>query len=119
MGLFDRSERDQVYEGEPHEASWGHELIAGAASFEAMKVFEDRQRAKGETVNHGFAKEVLAGLAGAEVDKLFETKGLDFIDREKAKYHAKKQAEEMYDQHYGNQDAYDPNAQEAHEAFNY
>lgn len=51
---------------------------------------------------------MLAGIAGAEVDKLFETKGLDAWDREKAKRHAKKQAEEMYDQQYGDQDQYDP-----------
>ncbi len=37
------------------------------------------------------AKEILAGIAGAEVDKLFETKGLDFLDREKAKHHARQQ----------------------------
>ncbi len=59
-------------------------------------------------MSHGFAKELIAGIAGAEVDKLFETKGLDAIDREKAKHHAKKQAEELYDQHYGGQDEYDP-----------
>ena len=44
----------------------------------------------------------LAGMAGAEADKLFETKGLDFIDREKAKHQAKKEAERLYDQDYAN-----------------
>ena len=62
----------------------------------------------GETVSHGFAKELLAGFAAAEADKLAETKGLDFLDREKAKHHAKKQAEHLYDEQYGNQDQYDP-----------
>lgn len=62
----------------------------------------------GKQVNHGFAKELLAGIAGAEVDKLIETKGLDFVDREKAKRHAKQQAEELYDNQYGDQDQYDP-----------
>jgi hypothetical protein len=51
---------------------------------------------------------MLAGLAGAEVDKLFETKGLDEYDREKAKRHAKMQAEKLYDQQYGQYDQYDP-----------
>ena len=51
---------------------------------------------------------MLAGLAGAEVDKLAETKGEDFVDREKAKHEAKKNAEKMYDDHYGDQDQYDP-----------
>lgn len=59
-------------------------------------------------MNHSFAKEMIAGIAGAEVDKLFETKGLDYVDREKAKHHAKKQAEEMYDHQYGDSDEYDP-----------
>ena len=39
-----------------------------------------------------------------QVDKLVETKGLDYMDREKAKRHAKQQAEQMYDQQYGGRD---------------
>jgi hypothetical protein len=106
-------------------------LIGGAAAFGAFKVFEDRQRADGrlrlyihinnviteilihhlitgQPVSHAFAKEVLAGLAGAEVDKLAETKGEDFFDRERSKHEAKKRAENLYDQHYGGQEQYDP-----------
>lgn len=74
----------------------------------AFKAFEDHQRKEGKTVNHAFAKELLAGFVGGEVDKLIETKGADFIDREEAKRQAKKNAEEMYDSHYGGQDQYDP-----------
>ena len=62
-------------------------------------------------MSHAFAKELLAGIAGAEIDKLAETKGLDFLDREKAKRHAREQTESMYDEHYvQNQraDQYDP-----------
>ena len=33
----------------------------------------------------------------AQAEKLAETKGLNFVDREKAKHHAKKEAEQMYD----------------------
>jgi hypothetical protein len=65
----------------------------------------------GKPVSHQFAKELLVGFAGAEVDKLAETKGMDFIDREKAKYHAKQQVEGMYDEHYVDNhgaDQYDP-----------
>jgi hypothetical protein len=62
----------------------------------------------GKTVNHAFAKELLAGFAGAEVDKLAETKGEDFVDRERSKHEAKKRAEQLYDDHYGGQDQYDP-----------
>lgn len=59
-------------------------------------------------MSHSFAKELIAGIAGAEVDKLVETKGLDSIDREKAKHHAKRQAEDMYNRQYGQMDEYDP-----------
>lgn len=62
----------------------------------------------GETVNHGFAKELLAGFAGAEVDKLAETRGMDFVTKERSKHAAKKQAEELYDQQYSGYDQYDP-----------
>jgi cysteine synthase len=69
----------------------------------------------GKPVSHQFAKELLVGLAGAEVDRLAETKGADYIDRERAKHEAKKNAEHMYDQHYGNEDNYDPNRQRPNE----
>ncbi|KIX94149.1 uncharacterized protein Z520_10175 [Fonsecaea multimorphosa CBS 102226] len=101
-----------------HEAKFSHEVIGGAAAFEGMKLYEDRQRREGKTVNHGFAKEVLAGFVGAEVDKLAETKGLDEYDKIRAREHAKKSAENMYDQHYGDMDQYDPN-QRDQPNFNY
>ncbi|KAI1759842.1 hypothetical protein GGR53DRAFT_117574 [Hypoxylon sp. FL1150] len=103
-----KSQRDEIYDGTPHESKISHELIGAGAGFEAMRLFEERQRSEGKTVDHGLAKEMLAGIAGFEVDKLVETKGLDFVDREKAKHHAKKQAEELYDSQYGDQDQYDP-----------
>lgn len=93
-------------------------MIAGAASFEAMRIFEQRQRASGEPVSHGFAKELLAGIAGGEADKLFETKGLDYLDREKAKRQAENQARDMYDQHYGQYDQYNPQEQQPNDVFN-
>ncbi|KAH8915747.1 hypothetical protein BT69DRAFT_1251206 [Atractiella rhizophila] len=84
---------DEVYGTEGHKAHWSHELIGGAAAFAAAKAYEEKQARDGKPANHALAKELIAGIAGAEVDKLFETKGLDFIDREKAKHHAKKEAE--------------------------
>jgi len=111
--------RDQVYDGDAHKGAMTHELLGGAAAFEAMHLWENQQRKEGKTVNHSVAKEMIAAFAGAEVDKLVETKGLDFVDREKAKHHAKKQAEELYNQQYGDMDQYDPNAREAHDSFNY
>ncbi|KAL2132925.1 hypothetical protein VTI74DRAFT_3146 [Chaetomium olivicolor] len=104
--------RDEVYDGEVHQSKLSHELIGSAAAFEGMRIWEKEQRKEGKPVNHGVAKELLAAAVGFEVDKLLETKGLDFIDREKAKHHAKKQAEHLYEQHYGEQDNYNPNGQE-------
>lgn len=45
---------NQVYndDGQPkNEGSFGHELLAGGASFAAFKAFEDHQRSEG-TQNH-------------------------------------------------------------------
>jgi hypothetical protein len=91
------------------QGSLSHELIAGAASFEAFKAFENHQRREGKQVSHSFAKEALVGLVGAEVDKLVESKGLDYIDREKAKRHAEHGVKQMYEEQYGDSDQYDPN----------
>jgi hypothetical protein len=107
MGLFSlfdhdgaRDAYDRVYEGEPHEASWTHELVAGAAGFEAMRAFEKHQEREGKPEHHELAKELLAGFAAAEADKLFETKGLNWLDRERATEHAREQAYTLYDQRY-------------------
>lgn len=91
-----------------HKAKFSHELISGAAAFEGMKMFEDHQRREGEPVSHGFAKELLAGFVGGEVDRLAETKGEDAWDRHKAKERAQRGAEQMYDDHYGRDDQYNP-----------
>ena len=74
----------------------------------------------GKNVSHSTAKEILAGIAGAEVDKLAETKGLDEADKIKAHHHAKKNAHEMYDEHYvrgHGADEYDPNRYGKQESF--
>lgn len=54
--------------------------------------------ANGQPASHSAAKELLAGFAGAFVDREVETKGLDFIDREKAKRQAQQQVTQQYDQ---------------------
>ncbi|RJE17770.1 cipC-like antibiotic response protein [Aspergillus sclerotialis] len=85
-----------------------------------MKAWEDHQRKEGKPVKHAFAKEALAGIVGAEVDKLAETKGLDEADKLRAKEHAKKNSEHMYDEHYirgHGADEYDPSRYGTHESF--
>jgi hypothetical protein len=112
MGFFgwdeSQNSHEQVYGGQRHEGKLSHELIAGAASFEAFKAFEDHRRAEGQPVSHAFAKEALVGLVGAEIDKLAETKGLDEYDRIEAKRHAHENVQNLYDQHYGGQDQWHP-----------
>ncbi|CAG8632624.1 2774_t:CDS:2, partial [Dentiscutata erythropus] len=40
-------------------------------------------------------------FAAAEAEKLVETKGLDAIDKAKAKRHAEEQASQLYEEKYG------------------
>ncbi|KAJ5212386.1 uncharacterized protein N7498_004032 [Penicillium cinerascens] len=105
MGWFDDDSQEamhyQDFQNTPqhlHEAKFSHELIGGAAAFEAMKAYEDHEARNGQIENHARAKEVVAGLIGAFVDREVETKGLDFVDREKVKHHAQRRAERQMEQ---------------------
>ncbi|KAG1725321.1 hypothetical protein EDB19DRAFT_2028646 [Suillus lakei] len=80
----------------PHKAQLSHELIAGAASFAAMKAYNAHCEKNGKPVNHEVAKELLAGFAGAFVDRMVETKGLDYVDKQKAKHAAKESASQKF-----------------------
>ncbi|RMZ80347.1 hypothetical protein DV738_g2875, partial [Chaetothyriales sp. CBS 135597] len=98
MGYFgddngpDRSleEYNNIGDGE-HRSKLSHELLAGAASAYAAKEFEKHEAKEGKLPSHRHAKELLAGFAGAFVDREAETKGLDFIDRERVKKQAQEQ----------------------------
>ncbi|QUC17166.1 uncharacterized protein UV8b_01407 [Ustilaginoidea virens] len=90
----DQAQAYQQVTERPHEAKWSHELIGGAAAYEAAKAYEDHVARNGHPDDHAKAKEILAGAIGFFVDREVETRGLDFIDREKAKRHAQRQAEE-------------------------
>ncbi|KAF9216556.1 hypothetical protein CPC16_000463 [Podila verticillata] len=92
---FHEDAHAQVFGGQSHQSSWTHELIAGAAAFEAAKAYESKNGG-----SHQLTKEMFAGLAGAEADKLFETRGLDGLDKERAHREARQQAEALYDQRY-------------------
>ncbi|CAG7854678.1 SubName: Full=Related to phosphoglycerate mutase family protein, putative-Aspergillus clavatus {ECO:0000313/EMBL:CCA66420.1} [Serendipita indica DSM 11827] len=91
MGWFDNdSDEAQAYEQvKHHKASFTHELLAGAASYEAAKAYEKHVAENGQPASHAEAKELLAGFVGAFIDREVETKGLDYIDAEKAKRHAR------------------------------
>ncbi|EJT97141.1 hypothetical protein DACRYDRAFT_25262 [Dacryopinax primogenitus] len=99
----DNSEQKQAYDqvvGAPHKAPLSHELIAAAASYEAAKAYEDHEAKNGKPQNHQMAKELLAGFAGAFIDHIVESKGLDFVDKEKAKYHAKHHVDQAVEQNW-------------------
>ncbi|KAJ7750667.1 hypothetical protein DFH07DRAFT_544603 [Mycena maculata] len=110
MGLFDNDddyrrqeeawrtvERARLHP-EKHEAKLSHELIAGAASFAAAKMYEDKLEKEGKPVDHAFAKRLLAGFAGAYIDRLVETKGLDAWDEHKDKARVKEEAQRYYEE---------------------
>ncbi|KAL0094647.1 hypothetical protein J3Q64DRAFT_1629259 [Phycomyces blakesleeanus] len=86
---------------EKHKAEWTHQIIAGAAAFEAMRLYNKKQAEEGPIDDHHLAKEIIAGLAGASVDHFAETKGIDWVDRQKAKHAAKEDAEKLYTQQTG------------------
>ncbi|KEZ45558.1 hypothetical protein SAPIO_CDS1893 [Scedosporium apiospermum] len=108
FGFDEAKDRHGDLYGDQHQGKFSHEAVAGGAAFEAMKLFLDRQRKQGGPVKHALAKELLMGVAGAEVDKVMETKGMDYLDRESVKRDAQRQAEQMYDDQYGDMDEFDP-----------
>ncbi|KAJ7129595.1 hypothetical protein C8R44DRAFT_777181 [Mycena epipterygia] len=81
-------------DNEEHKARLSHELMAGAAAYEAAKKYEEHVAKNGKPDSHAKAKELIAAFSGAFIDRMVETKGLDAIDKEKAKHEAKKRAEE-------------------------
>ncbi|KAF7292382.1 Mitochondrial carrier protein [Mycena chlorophos] len=75
-----------------NKATLSHELIAAAASYEAAKAYAAHCEAEGKPESHAKAKELIAAFSGAFIDRMVETKGLDFIDKEKAKHDGEQQA---------------------------
>ncbi len=75
MGLFSRHEAreayDQVYGGGRPHHEISHELLAGAAGFEAMRMYEHHREREGIVEHHELGKELLAGFAVAEIEKHF------------------------------------------------
>jgi hypothetical protein len=91
----------QVYDEDRPRHEITHELMAGAAGFEAMRMFEQHREREGNPAHHELAKELLAGFAAAEVEKHFENGFYDHLDQEQARFQAQQQANYLYDQQYG------------------
>jgi len=94
---------DQVYDEDRPRHEITHELLAGAAGFEAMRMYEHHRENEGIPEHHELAKELLAGFATAEVEKHFENGYYNHLDREEAAFQAQQQANFLYDQQYNQQ----------------
>ena len=105
MGLFDllgaRGAHDQVYGGAMEHRDVTHELLAGAAGFEAMRMYEHHREREGITEHHSLGKQMLAGLAAAEVDKHFDQGRFGHLDRHQARRLAEQQADFLWQGQYG------------------
>ncbi|KIM38950.1 hypothetical protein M413DRAFT_447594 [Hebeloma cylindrosporum] len=99
MGWLDSiSDKEAAWEqanSAGHKAELSHELIAAAASYEAVKQYEKHVAKNGAPDSHAKAKEFLAAAAGGFITHLAETKGLDYLDKKKAEKAAKGHFEEV------------------------
>jgi Protein of unknown function (DUF3759) len=105
MGFFARHEARKAYEqvyggGLPHHEI-SHELLAGAAGFEAMRLYEHHREREGIVEHHELGKEMLAGFAVAEIEKHFEQNRYGHLNRHEAKRLAREQADYLWQQQYG------------------
>jgi hypothetical protein len=107
MGLFShhhaRDAYDQVYGGGRPRHEVTHELLAGAAAFEAMRMYEHHREREGIPVRHELAKELLAGFVGAEIEKHFEQDRYGHLNRRQARRLAEEQAEHLWREQYARQ----------------
>ena len=105
MGFFERHEAreayDQVYGGGRPHHEVSHELLAGAAGFEAMRLYEHHREREGIPVHHRVAKELLTAFVAAEIDRHFDTGRYHHLSRHEARRMARDQAEWLWQQQYG------------------
>lgn len=105
MGFLDRlaarEAYDRVYGGGISHRDVSHEMLAGAAGFEAVRMYEHHREREGIGEHHALGKELLAGFAAAEVDKHFADGRYGHLDREQARRQAREQADHLWQQQYG------------------
>ncbi len=105
MGFLDRlaarGAYDHVYGGGMPHHDVTHELLAGAAGFEAVRMYEHHREREGIVEHHSLGKELLAGFAAAEVDKHFDSGRFGHLDRDQARFQAQQQAANLRQQQYG------------------
>ncbi|KAJ8652222.1 hypothetical protein O0I10_012130 [Lichtheimia ornata] len=92
----------QVYQEKPEKkAHLSHQLIAGAAAFEAVKAYRRHQEAKGEEVSHSFIKQSVAALAASQIVKFAEEHDWSSKDKEEATRQAQAAAEHYSTREFG------------------
>src|SRR6202167_4775684 len=105
MGFFERREAreayDQVYGGGRPRHEVSHELLAGAAGFEAMRMYEHHREREGIVEHHELGKGMLAGVAAAEIAKHFPDDRSAPLNGHEAKRLAREQADYLWQQQYG------------------
>ena len=105
MGLFERDHaknaHGQVYGGQLTHGDVTHELLAAAAGFEAMRMYEHHREREGIVEHHQLGKELIASFAAAEVDKHFERGHYGHLNLDQARLLAQQHAQGFYDQQYG------------------
>ncbi|KAF8137189.1 CipC1 protein [Boletus edulis] len=95
MGLFDAFQGDRDEYDQKHKGHVTHDLIAGAATFEALKAYEEHCASQGKPDSHARAKEVAGALVAGLVTHLVETKGVDAWDSYKQKQAEEKAREQV------------------------
>jgi len=105
MGFLDRlgaqGAYDNVYGGGMPHHDVTHELLAGAAGFEAVRMYEHHREREGIVEHHALGKELLGSFAAAEVDKHFDSGRFGHLDREQARRLARDQAHHLWGAQYG------------------
>lgn len=78
-----------------HSASIGHELLAGAAAYEAADLYEKHVQKNGKPTSHAEAKKIAAGFAGVFITHIATTKGEDALSKYEEKKAREKAEQEL------------------------
>ncbi|KAF8682081.1 hypothetical protein AX14_004413 [Amanita brunnescens Koide BX004] len=104
MGIFQHNEDHANAHNEfhnattpEHKAKLSHQLIAGAATYEMTKAYNEHCAKNGKPNNHAKAMEIIAGLSGVVITRFAETKGAEMFDKHKAKQDLDKYAKDHFD----------------------
>jgi len=74
--------------------------MAGAAAFEAAKLYQEHCAKNGKPPTHARAKEIFAALIGVFIEREFENRGMNSSDKHKVKHEAELHVAEMLATHY-------------------